>query len=48
MSNINKINFDKVRIITVAKVGSANFLHCDYINTKNKLHTHNLMELKII
>lgn len=43
-----EILFEKVDIITVAKVGSANFLHCNYSSTKNKTHAHDLLKLKNI
>lgn len=42
------LKFDKVRIITVAKVGSANFLNCGYTQTKDVKHGHNLLVLKNI
>lgn len=48
----DKIKFSKVKIITVAKVGSANFLNCKYsqliYNKQNKdiFHGHNLLTLK--
>lgn len=40
------INFNKVVICTVGKVGSANFLSCHYSQTKNIKHSHNLLTLK--
>jgi len=43
---MNNILFNKVSIITVAKVGSANFLSCNYAQTKNVRHGHSLLELK--
>ena len=41
-----KLFFNKVKIITVAKVGSANFLYCNYFQTKNVDHGHSLLDLK--
>ena len=47
-----QIKFNKVKIITVAKVGSANFLNCKYsqliYNKRNKdiFHRHSLLTLK--
>lgn len=43
-----KLFFNKVNIITVAKVGSANFLRCKFFKTKNIKHSHNLLDLKNI
>lgn len=43
---MSKIIFNKVKVITVAKVGSANFLYCKYSQTKNISHGHSLLELK--
>ena len=43
---IKKIKFNKVRIITVAKVGSANFLKCNYKYTKDITHGHSLLTKK--
>lgn len=43
--------FNKIKILTVAKVGSANFLKCNYknINNKNKIyHGHNVGLIKEI
>ena len=42
------LTFDKVNVITVAKVGSANFLNCDYNQTKKKSHGHSLLKLRNI
>lgn len=41
----DKIVFDKVKVITVAKVASANF-NCNYSQTKNVHHGHSLLTLK--
>ena len=43
-----KIHFNKVEIITVAKVGSANFLHCNYTLKKKINHGHSLLHLQNI
>ena len=43
-----KINFNKVEIITVAKVGSANFLNCNFSQTTNVKHGHSLLNLRNI
>lgn len=40
------LHYDKVKIITVAKVGSANFLNCNYLQTKNVHHGHSLLNLR--
>tara|TARA_R110002049_G_scaffold172636_1_gene339429 strand:- start:93 stop:806 length:714 start_codon:yes stop_codon:yes gene_type:complete len=42
------ISFNKVRIITVAKVGSANFLKCGYSQSTNIKHTHSLYNFQNI
>lgn len=42
----SNINFNKVRVITVAKVGSANFRHCSYSKTTDVVHNHSLLNLK--
>lgn len=42
------IHFDKVRNISVAKTGSANFLHCKYDQTCDVEHGHSLSRLKEI
>ena len=38
--------FNQVKILTVAKVGSANFLHCNYDNNVKKVHGHNINEIR--
>lgn len=43
---MTKITFNKVKIITVAKVGSANFLRCKYSQTEDKEHSHSLLNLQ--
>lgn len=43
---IKYIHFNKVEVITVAKVGSCNFLKCKYSKTKNVKHGHSLLKLK--
>ena len=43
-----KILFDKVEVITVAKVGSSNFLQCKYEQTTNIKHGHSLLNLQNI
>lgn len=43
-----KIFFNKIKIITVAKVGSANFFYCKYDQTTNIEHSHNLLNLNNI
>ena len=45
---MSKITFNKVEIITVAKVGSANFLYCNYNKTNNIKHGHSLLNLRKI
>lgn len=40
--------FNQVNIITVAKVGSANFLHCNYSQTQNIKHNHSLLRLQSV
>ena len=44
------MNFDKVFVITVGKVGSANFLNCDYdlIQKRDVRHNHKLNDLKSV
>ena len=42
---MNKIIYEKVLVNTVAKAGSANFLHCKYSQTNRIEHTHNLLKL---
>ena len=41
-----KILFDKVKILTVAKVGSANFLYCNYLQKNDIYHGHSLLDIK--
>jgi len=41
-----KIEFNKVKVLTVPKVGSANFLHCTYSKSKDVTHGHNLLHLR--
>lgn len=41
-----KISFDKVKVITVAKVGTSNFVNCKYSKTKNIHHGHSLLTLQ--
>jgi hypothetical protein len=43
---MSMIHFDKVIVNTIAKVGSANFLHCKYSQTNNIHHGHNLLDLQ--
>ena len=43
-----KITFNKVKVVTVAKVGSANFLCCKYSQTKDITHGHSLLNLQNI
>lgn len=45
---MSKITFNKVEIITVAKVGSANFLNCHFYQTTNVKHGHSLLNLRNI
>lgn len=42
----DKKNFDQVKILTVAKVGSANFLYCNYDQNVKKVHGHNVNEIR--
>ena len=39
------ITFNKVKIITLAKVGSVNFLRCKYYQTEDKEYRHSLINL---
>ena len=43
---MNDLNFNKIMINTVAKVGSANFLNCKYLHVNKVEHTHNILKLK--
>lgn len=40
------ISFKEVKVITVGKVGSANFLFCKYSQTENIHHGHSLLTLQ--
>lgn len=45
---MSKITYDRIIINTVAKVGSANFLKCNYSQSKDISHGHSLLELQNI
>jgi len=43
---MSTITYDKVKIITVAKVASANFLKCKYSQSEDIHHCHSLLKLQ--